>query len=167
MAALGCGPRERHDATAAPEDAASSSPSKERITSGRADTLDQLFHLFTAQGSECERVPEEPNVIICDRTRKDQMTLVLVHQDPRIFLISHFLRAPEAECPEAAPKLNEINENFDNLTLICAKNLTFRSMITLGEAGLTATEIQRYVADFRRDVQSIILANALKGIAQE
>ena len=96
-----------------------------------------------------------------------QVTTILVWQDPRLLVVSHFLKADGVDCKAAAPKLNEVNRNFDHLTVLCADNLTFRTTLTLSEAGMRDEELVRFIEDFRKEIQTLIRAGMLSGVAKE
>lgn len=165
---LGCATQaERAPDGSAPVEAAAVATPPASIRAGDSKTLDSAMAALVAKGSECGPAPEEPGIRICDAGRNGHVTLIMLHQDPRVFLISHILKADGLDCNAAAPKLNEINAGFDNLTIVCAENITFRAPVTLGEAGLTDEEFFRYVDEFRKEIQTIIRAGALKGIVKD
>lgn len=159
---LGCATRADLGPTTEP-----AATSTAAIRAGDPKMLDSAIAVLAANGSECAFLPDEPGVVVCDLGRNGYVPLVMLQKGPRLFLINHYLKANGVDCEQGMPRLNEINEKFDNLTLICAQHLSFRSAITLGEAGLTDHEVFAFIDEFRREVEAIVRAGALAGIAKD
>jgi hypothetical protein len=143
------------------------SPAPSASTVMGEDTLaghQQVMDALKLGGHDCEN---SAKAIACDAKKQGAFTFAIVQADnPRrlVIVVPSQLKVP---CEEAAPRFNALNHEFETVTLSCENgDFAAAGVVFVPKAGLTATDVNNFVAPWLAQLATIIRANKLDEIVK-
>ncbi len=124
----------------------------------------QVMDALANAGHECE---DPGKAIACDAKKEGSFTFAVVFADsPRrlVFVVPSTLKV---SCAEAAVRFNALNHEFDTVNLSCeGTEFAATGELFVPRAGLTAADVNAFLAPWLTQLATIIRANHLDEIVK-
>jgi len=124
----------------------------------------QVMDALATAGHQCE---DPGKAIACDAKKEGVFTFAVVFADaPRrlVFVVPSTLKV---SCAEAAVRFNALNHEFDTVNLSCeGTDFAATGELFVPKAGLTAADVNAFLAPWLTQLATIIRANHLDEIVK-